>query len=74
MDRSKEDYKIRIFTGTDESDLNRKVWEWQTKNLVTIIETHPDEHLPLNARPLQQFSKLEDFPDPFSKRVDFLQH
>jgi len=39
MDKSKEDFMTKIFTGMDEGDLNRKVWEWQTKNLVTIIET-----------------------------------
>ena len=72
MDETKE-VKIEIFTGMDEGDLNRKVWEWQTKNLVTIIKYHPDEHLPLHVKPPRPFTKLENFPDQFSRRVDYLQ-
>jgi hypothetical protein len=61
-----------VFTGLSESDLNQKVWEWQTNNLVTIIMAHPDEHLPLDFKSRVPHSKLDNFPDQFSRRVDYV--
>jgi hypothetical protein len=67
-----DDIKTEIFTGMDESDLNRKVWNWQTQNLVTIVKSHPDEHLPINVKPARPYSKIQ-FSDQWSRRVDYRQ-
>jgi hypothetical protein len=66
------DIKTEVFTGMDEGDLNRKVWEWQAKNLVTITTSHPDELLPLNFKARERFSKVENFPDQWSRRIDYV--
>jgi hypothetical protein len=64
--------QTKVFTGMDAVDLNRKVWDWQTGNSVRIIQTHPDEHLPITVVATPRFSKLDRFPDQFSRRVDYL--
>jgi hypothetical protein len=73
MDATKEAFKTEIFTGMDDADLNRKVWEWQTKNLVTIIASHPDELLDLDFKTPRRFSKIENFSDRWSRRVHYRQ-
>jgi hypothetical protein len=64
--------QTKVFTGMDDVDLNRKVWDWQTENSVRIIQTYPDEHLPITVVARPRFSKLDRFPDQFSRRVDYL--
>lgn len=72
MDGSNEDFKTKIFTGANGGDLNRRVWEWQTTNAVTILKSHPDEMLPINFEAHPKFSKLDNFPDRWSRRIDYL--
>jgi len=64
--------QTKIFTGMDDFDLNRKIWDWQTANHVKIIKTHPDEHLSLQMKHYPQHEKIDQFPDQYSRRVDYL--
>lgn len=73
MHGSNEGFSTEIFTGANEDDLNRKVWDWQIKNPVTILTSHADEMLPLNFEARRKFSKIDSFPDRWSRRVDYVQ-
>jgi hypothetical protein len=63
--------KTKTFTGLDDVDLSRKVWEWQTTNPVIIQQTHPDEVLPMQATAPKHLAKLDKFPDRWSRRIDY---
>ena len=67
-----DEFKTEVFTGLNEDDLNRKMWEWQTKTPVTILTLHPDEMLPLNFESRGKFSKIDSFSDQWSRRVEYL--
>jgi len=56
----------------DESDLNRKQWDWQTSgSKKTVLKQWPDEHLPMAMTSRPFGTKLDTFPDQYSRRIDY---
>jgi hypothetical protein len=63
-------------TGKDETDLNRKQWDWQTGGSidVVIVKQHPDQLLPMVMRARRPFAKIEMTDDRFSRRIDYYRY
>jgi hypothetical protein len=63
-------------TGKDETDLNRKQWDWQTGGSidVVIVKQHSDQLLPMVMRARRPFAKIEMTDDRFSRRIDYYRY
>jgi hypothetical protein len=68
-----ENIETITLTGKDETDLNRKQWDWQTGGSidVVIVKQHPDQLLPMVMRARRPFAKIEMTDDRFSRRIDY---
>lgn len=64
--------KTKTLLGVDESDLNKKQWEWQTTSAspIKILRQWPDEMLPIEARPVLSGAKILA-RDQFKRRIDY---
>lgn len=62
--------KSIIFTGKDEADFERKIWDWQCEGQIKIVQRHAIERLPISFRAPQNLSKVE-LLDQVRIRIDY---